>query len=61
MLFATFVSAWVIYIRLAMFLKPDSSHDIGDDHQVDDDMFVQDLNKSAFEKRRDVIRKNYKP
>ena len=31
MLFATFVFAWVIYIRLAMFLKPDSRRDIGDD------------------------------
>lgn len=57
-LLATFAFAWVLYIRLALFLKPDSNANSSDTQ--DDDEF-EDLNKSAFERKRDVIRKNFKP
>lgn len=57
-LLVTFVFAWVLYIRLALFLKPDSNATTSGSQ--DDDEF-EDLNKSAFERKRDVIRKNFQP
>ena len=51
MLVATNVFAWAVYIRLAVFLKPSTSSD-SDDHFFDQNM-------TEFEKRREVIRKQF--
>ena len=55
MLLATFFFGWILFVRLFIFLKPDS-----DDTPESDDMF-HDVNKSSFERKRDVIRKSFKP
>jgi hypothetical protein len=58
MLLATYVLAWVLYIRLATFLKPNASSD--EEGAENDDEF-ENPNKSDFEARRDTLRKNFKP
>lgn len=55
MLLATFLFGWILFIRLFIFLKPDQ-----EDTPENDDMF-HDVNKSSFERKRDVIRKSFKP
>ena len=53
MLIGTYVFAWAVYIRLVIFLKPRSSSD-SDDH-----FFNQ--NMTEFEKRREMIRRQFSP
>ena len=57
-LFGTYIFAWVVYIKLAIFLKPVSSEKNGED-AADDDRY-EDLNKSKFERNRDVIRRKFR-
>ncbi len=55
MLLGTFLFGWILFIRLFLFLRPDS-----EDTPENDDLF-HDVNKSSFERKRDVIRKSFKP
>ena len=53
MLVGTNVFAWAVYIRLIIFLKPIKTSD------SDDNFFNQ--NMTEFEKRREMIRKQFSP
>ena len=51
----TYIFAWVIYIRLAVFLKP-----MTEDEATSDDDRYENLNKSRFERNRDVLRRKFR-
>lgn len=64
LLLATFVYAFVLYIKLALFLKPKARQYDANGNAVesgdDDDTYV-DQNRDPFEVKRDTFRKGFEP
>ena len=55
LLIGTYIFAWVIYIRLAVFLKP-----VSEEEATSDDDRYENLNMSRFERNRDVLRRKFR-
>ena len=62
LLLSTFVYAFILYFKLAFFLKPKSRRydENGDEILSDDDEFINQ-GKDPFETKRDVLRKVFEP
>lgn len=56
MLIGTWVYAFIIYYKLATFLKPPSEADIVDDHLSSHDDDYSDASVTEYQRKRDVIR-----
>ena len=54
----TFIWALILYIRLAIFLKPRSESELNDES---DDAFFQDNGQINFEDKRNQIRESFRP